>query len=426
MSSINNPTKNDAFRVYLIFSFLWRFGLMLAFTVNMVYLVTVMHLDPLQMVLVGTALELSAFLFEVPTGVVADVYSRRLSVIVGVALMGLSFFIFVVPSFVVILFSQVVLGLGWTFISGAMSAWLVDEIGEEHAGQAFIRSSQASQIAGAIGIVVSIALALIDLRLPIVAAGISLLLVATYMIVAMKETGFEPAPTGERTTFQTMFHTTTEGMRTIRGKPILLTLMAAIFVWGAFSEGYDRLWTLHILENFSLPQLGDLDVVIWFGVISLLGMPIGLAVTEFVRRRVQVADQVAIARTLIRASIVLMAALVVFALAGQFWLALIAIWAIGAMRGINDPLREAWINQGLDPKVRATVISMTSQMDAFGQIAGGPGIGLIGQQFGVRIALALGAVILAPVIGLYSRTIRQHGRLMETTSLSTSVTPLES
>ena len=325
MSSINNnPTKNDAFRVYIIFSFLWRFGLTLAFTVNMVYLVTVMHLDPLQMVLVGTALELSAFLFEVPTGVVADVYSRRLSVIIGVALMGLSFFIFVVPSFAVILFSQVVLGLGWTFISGAISAWLVDEIGEEPAGSAFIRSSQASQIAGAVGIVISIVLALIDLRLPIVAAGISLLLVSLYMIVAMKETGFQPAPKGERTTFQTMFHTTAEGMRTIRGKPILLTLMAAIFVWGAFSEGYDRLWTLHILENFSLPQLGNLDVVIWFGVISLLGMPIGLATTEFVRRRVQVADQVAIARTLIRASIVLMAALVVFALAGQFWLALIA------------------------------------------------------------------------------------------------------
>ncbi|MCA9895416.1 MAG: MFS transporter, partial [Anaerolineae bacterium] len=135
------PTKhNDAFRVYMIFSFLWRFSLTLAFTVNMVYLVTVMHLDPLQMVLVGTALELSAFLFEVPTGVVADVYSRRLSVIVGMALMGLSFFVFVVPSFLVILLSQVILGIGWTFISGAISAWLVDEIGEETAGQAFIRA----------------------------------------------------------------------------------------------------------------------------------------------------------------------------------------------------------------------------------------------------------------------------------------------
>lgn len=412
------PTKhNDAFRVYMIFSFLWRFSLTLAFTVNMVYLVTVMHLDPLQMVLVGTALELSAFLFEVPTGVVADVYSRRLSVIVGMALMGLSFFVFVVPSFLVILLSQVILGIGWTFISGAISAWLVDEIGEETAGQAFIRASQVAQIAGATGIVISIALALVDLRLPIVAAGISLLIVVAYLVLAMKETGFQPAPRGERTTFQTMFHTTAEGIRAIRGKPILVTLMAAIFVWGAFSEGYDRLWALHILENFNLPQLGDMGVVVWFGVISLLGMPIGLATTEYVRRRVKVADQVAIARTLIWASMVLMVGLVVFALAGQFWLALIAIWAIGAMRGLSDPLREAWINQGLDPKVRATVLSMTNQMDAIGQIAGGPGIGLIGQQFGVRVALALGAVILAPVIGLYSRTIRQHGQLV--TDLST-------
>jgi uncharacterized membrane protein YczE len=58
-------------------------------TVNLVFMVTVAGLDPLQMVLVGTALELSAFLFEIPTGVVADAVSRKVSVIIGHALIGL-------------------------------------------------------------------------------------------------------------------------------------------------------------------------------------------------------------------------------------------------------------------------------------------------------------------------------------------------
>ena len=40
---------------------------------------------PLQLVLVGTTLELACFLFEIPTGIVADLYSRRLSVVIGVA-----------------------------------------------------------------------------------------------------------------------------------------------------------------------------------------------------------------------------------------------------------------------------------------------------------------------------------------------------
>ena len=56
-----------------------------------IYFVEVVGLDALQLVLIGTALEVSAFLFEVPTGVVADVYSRRLSVIIGTILLGFGF-----------------------------------------------------------------------------------------------------------------------------------------------------------------------------------------------------------------------------------------------------------------------------------------------------------------------------------------------
>ena len=55
----------------------------MVFTVSGIYAVQEVGLNPLQLVLVGTALEASAFLFEVPTGVVADVYSRRLSVMSG-------------------------------------------------------------------------------------------------------------------------------------------------------------------------------------------------------------------------------------------------------------------------------------------------------------------------------------------------------
>jgi len=104
----------------------------------------------------------------------------------------------------------------------------------------------------------------------------------------------------------------------------------------------------------------------------------------------------------------------VFALTGAFWLALITLWIITAMRGIQYPLCEAWINQGLDSRVRATVISMTSQTDAIGQIVGGPGIGLIGRQFGVRVALTLGSVILLPTLWLYGRTIHHNAHSDDT------------
>ena len=75
-------------------------------TVNMVFMVEVAGLDPLQMVLVGTVLEGSVFLFEIPTGVVADAVSRKLSVIIGHGMIGVGFLVLALfPSFAFILLS---------------------------------------------------------------------------------------------------------------------------------------------------------------------------------------------------------------------------------------------------------------------------------------------------------------------------------
>src|SRR2546430_16862277 len=61
-----------------------NFGLRLpTWVVMAVYLVRELHFSPLQLVLMGTAMEAAVFLFEIPTGVVADTYSRRLSLIIG-------------------------------------------------------------------------------------------------------------------------------------------------------------------------------------------------------------------------------------------------------------------------------------------------------------------------------------------------------
>jgi hypothetical protein len=69
---------------------------------------------------VGTTLEGCIFLFEVPTGVVADVYSRRLSIIIGFFLIGAGFIVEgSFPVFGAVLLSQVFWGIGYTFTSGA-------------------------------------------------------------------------------------------------------------------------------------------------------------------------------------------------------------------------------------------------------------------------------------------------------------------
>jgi DHA3 family tetracycline resistance protein-like MFS transporter len=75
------------------------------------------------------------------------------------------------------------------------------------------------------------------------------------------------------------------------------------------------------------------------------------------------------------------------------------------------PLFMSWLNQSIeDSTVRATVMSITSQADAVGQWTGGPMIGAIGNAFGIRAALVVGAFLLSPAVALYGRALRHGGR----------------
>src|SRR5262245_8707966 len=83
--------RSSALRVYLILSGVMAFASVLILTTLAIYYVVVVGMNPLQLVLVGTVFECAILLCEVPTGVIADTYSRRLSVIVGVFIMGGAF-----------------------------------------------------------------------------------------------------------------------------------------------------------------------------------------------------------------------------------------------------------------------------------------------------------------------------------------------
>src|SRR5262249_331663 len=85
--------KADAYKVHLTQAALGSLVGSLVWTGMMVYQVLVLKLTPFQLVIVGTTMESTIFLFEIPTGIVADVYSRRLSFIIGFCLMGIAYLV---------------------------------------------------------------------------------------------------------------------------------------------------------------------------------------------------------------------------------------------------------------------------------------------------------------------------------------------
>jgi DHA3 family tetracycline resistance protein-like MFS transporter len=398
----------DAYRVYLILSAATALSLSIIWTLNLVYQVEEVGLSPLQIVLVGTVLELSYFLLEVPTGIVADVYSRRLSVIIGTVILGAGFIVMgAVPAFWVLLVSQIICGIGYTFISGATEAWIADEIGEENAGRAFLRGAQAETAGTIAGIPLAVVLGNVALALPIVLGGAAIVLLAVFLIIAMPEHGFTPAPREDRTTWQSMHATFAGGTRMIRRRPVLLTIIGIAACFGMFNEGFDRLSVPHLLENYRFPSFGGFSVNVWIGGIKLVIELLGIGALELVRRKLDLTSHGAVTRTLFAINGALVLAVVAFGLAGSFALALAAMTAASVLRHSIYPIKTAWVNQSLDPRVRATVISMTGQADAFGQIAGGPAIGGIGSVFGLRAAMVAAAAALTPGLLLYTRALGQ-------------------
>jgi DHA3 family tetracycline resistance protein-like MFS transporter len=231
---------------YLILEFCAALFFGLVFNVNMVYQATVAHLTPLQLVLIGTILESSVFLFEIPTGVLADVKSRRLSVIIGYFLIGAGFLVEgSAPVFWAIALAQVQWGIGYTFTSGATQAWIADEIGaaegpEVDVGQVFLRGAQMNRIGGLIAIPISVGLGSLILTLPILLGGALMILLAFFLIAAMSEHGFTPTPSAERTTWAMMRKTVGDARGLIRRQPLLLSVLVIGVFYGLYSEAFDR------------------------------------------------------------------------------------------------------------------------------------------------------------------------------------------
>ena len=234
-----------------------------------------------------------------------------------------------------------------------------------------------------------------------------MILLAIFLVFAMSERGFTPTPPEERTTWGLMLKTLGDARQLVRRQPVLLILLTTGFFYGLYSEGFDRLWTPHLLETFQIPWGEVVEPVVWFGLIRAVLLVIGLAATEVARRRVDTNRGLTLARALMLNAALIVLALAGFGLAQNFWIALALFWLIGALRSVSGPLQTAWLNLSIDdPQVRATIFSVSGQADAIGQIAGGPVVGAIGNR-SIRAALVTSALLLSPVLPLYALTFRR-------------------
>jgi DHA3 family tetracycline resistance protein-like MFS transporter len=389
------------YRLYLLICGLGSFAGGTAFTLNLVYQATVVGLSPLQLVLVGTVMETVCFVAQVPTGVIADVVSRRLSVIVGYLLMGAGLLVWgLFPSFAAILVATVIWSIGVVCVDGAEQAWAADEIEPDRVTAAFVRGGQVGQAGSLLGILAAIGLAFTGLGTPIVAGGVLTLALGVLLTVFMKEERWSPAETTG--SWRSMGRQAVAGARAVRGSTLVAGIVAGTFFAGLSSEGFDRL-----SQPFLIPFLGDRPIELVFGALAIAATLGSIVATGLIGRRLDTRHPRRVGRLLAVVQAVTAAGMIGFGLSGQWWVAVPLYLLVRLLRDTSSPIENVWLVSATEPGSRATVFSIQSQADALGQIVGGPPIGVVASRTSLGAGISVAGLFLLPAVALFGLAARR-------------------
>jgi len=157
------------------------------------------------------------------------------------------------------------------------------------------------------------------------------------------------------------------------------------------------------LDTFEIPVIFGNNQIAFFAVLRIVGSILTIFAVRFVEKRVDSGNAHSIGRAMLIVTGGIAIAMIGFAISPLLPLALGLYLVIDVLRDVHGPLNSAWVNQKLDSNVRATVHSMTGQVDAFGQIAGGPSMALVARFSSVIAAIAASGFLLLPAMFLVGK-----------------------
>jgi DHA3 family tetracycline resistance protein-like MFS transporter len=378
-----------------------------AFTTSVVYWVQSAHLNPFQLLVLGTVLEAVYFVLQIPTGLLADLTSRRACVVAGVLVYAAALLLQgAVPTFAGLVSAQAVLALGAALMSGAVETWASAEIQEAQMGSVYLRATRLGFVATIAGSLLSGVLALIGLNAPMLISGGLMAAGGVALALVMPEQPFRaPAasvPIGLggvlRRTGQDLGGQLRATGRATRLVPGVFLLFGATFFIGMWSESYDRLSGAFLLHDLAFPHVGGLQPAMWFGFIGCVTAVLGVVVTGWAERRTERLGQDALVGMLVLFTVVTAGGIVALSLSTAFAEAVVFLLLISVFRPLFGPLFSGWLVVRVAPEVRATTLSAQGMFDSGGQILGGPVVGAIGSLVSIRAAMLAGAAALAPAV----------------------------
>lgn len=370
----------------------------------------VIQLSLMQIATIYAVITIAGIILEVPTGVIADTYSRRFSVILGGVFIGLCYTgIGLFPLFVVALLTALLEAFGDACVSGALDAWITDEVGADSVGPLFVRAAQLSAPMYWLGTALSIALAAhYSYQVPIVIGGLLWFVLTAVLLVTMPETGFqrrspEQHGLGHLRSTGATFRT---GLSMLRQHRVVLQLCMASFCISGLVEFFWRASAQQFLREFvlpviTLPLLGPLKDNAWLGFLAVSRSALVVGGMSVLQRTMQHRNPRTLAGLMTILTLLLVPAVLVFASTGSIWIAIVAWLTLNLAYDMAQPVLATWLNQSIESSARATILSIHSQVVMLGMLVPGSLLSLLGDWYGGRFTLLVGSLLLLPTLLLY-------------------------
>jgi predicted MFS family arabinose efflux permease len=359
--------------------------------VTSLYLVVIADLPAFQLVFLGTAQNLTALAFEVPTGVMADTISRKWSVVIAHLVMGTAMLSTgLVTDFPALVVTQMLWGLSWTFSSGADVAWLTDELDQpDRVASVLTAGARWEQVGAASGLVAFGALAwATSLATSIVAAGLAMMLLGLFVATWFTEHNFSPTRIQRWRESISIFR---RGVAVARRDHQILLVFAATFLVNGAAEAFDRLFPKRLLE-LGFPE--EPDPIVWLTALGLVTLAVGALALRIVEARI---DGVGVARRMYAAACFIGAiGLVLLGLAPNDAAGMAGVLLVGGIAwSVTRCVSVIWVNRRATSDVRATVQSFLAQAEYFGEIFLGIALGILAQATSIATAMIGGAALVA-------------------------------
>ena len=405
------PTMPDVARAlvrrYYTYAGIYTLAASIIWGINTLFLLDA-GLSVAEVFFANAAFSVGTVLFEIPTGVVADTVGRRASFLLSVLVLAGATFAYVALAAVgggVVAFAgvSVLLGLGYTFYSGAMEAWLVDGVrGLGYDGPMDRVFATGQMIGGAamlIGTVGGGVLGQIDLAIPFVARSLLLLLLFVLAYFGMHDIGFQPKPVTWRTLPAEANAVAAAGVKFgWRNRPLRLIMIAGAIQGGVFMWAWYA-WQPYFLELLARDAVWVAGVVAaLLAVAMIIGNSLVQLITRFCGRRTTILLWTAVAFSLTSIGV---------GWATSFPLALAFLLVGSVAMGVQMPVRQAFVHGMVPSAERATVVSFDSMIGGIGAVGGQAGLGLYSERQSYSAAYVAGGVITLaafPIVWLVRRS----------------------